>query len=264
MAPISPTESMLNTKSLRKCLGLVLVCCWLTTGCTATMLDFDFEGYQSGDVVGEGATDSDAIGEIKKLAGNGVLCTVSAQNALSGQNSLPIEKGTPEPCSGINCLPNVKLVFDPEPSPDPERPVLISWIGKLENAAAETAFQWKISLPGLFFDSILQLDIYRDRLEIFRGPILEDVFNHSFSNEHRVWIRIDPGDETFSVQVSGVGIPSPPTNPPPCVSDSVFCGTFKKNDSAQKPYVMNIEFDEQSILGSIYRIDDVKNTQPRF
>jgi hypothetical protein len=247
---------------------LIVLCCLLITGCAATLLDYDFEGYQNGQPVGGTFKDGDAIGDIIVLAGDEILYIVKTQNALSGQKSLQLEKGTPqeggcEPFE-LNCIENFILEFEPEPSPDPMDPVLLSWIGKLENAADKTAIQATISLPGLFLDSILRLDIYRDRLEVWKGPVLKDLFNHSFSNEHRILIRISPGEGTYAVQISGAGIPSPPTNKPACDSDNVFCGTFQTNESDQKPFVIRMEFAKLSTLGSIYRIDDVKNTQPSF
>jgi hypothetical protein len=247
---------------------VILFFCLTTAGCTATMLDYDFEGYQGGQSVGGTDPGPDSIGLITIVKGDEVLYTVSTLNALSGQKSLQLEKGTPQEggCEpfDINCLENVILAFEPEPPPDPTGPVLISWIGRLENTGTDTAIQATISLPGLFFDSVLRVDISRDRLEVRKGPLLKGVYDYNFSNEHRIWIRISPGEGRVAVQVSGAGIPSPATSRPACDSDNVICSAFQTSASDQIPFVMSMAFTDSSSLGATYRIDDVTHKQPLF
>ncbi len=74
---------------------LIVLCCLLTAGCTATMLDYDFEGYQNGESVGGVLPGPDSIGVITVSEGDPTLYVAEASNALSGQKSLQLERALP-------------------------------------------------------------------------------------------------------------------------------------------------------------------------
>jgi hypothetical protein len=254
-----------NKLQWRKQFCMVFLYVMLFAGCTATMLDYNFEGYDEGDAVGGDEPGPNSIGLIKVEQGHPSLYGVSTLNALYGQKSLRLEKGTPPNCTGDFCLPDFIILFSPNPPPNEDRPVLFSWEGRLSNAQSTTSLQAIISLPGPVFDRELSLNIFRDHIEIRNGSSPVEAFQYDFNNKHRLMLRISPQEGTYAVQIAGAGIDNPPSNNPACESQSVFCGTYPIDDSNNnKPLDLLMQFSQNSNLGAVYQVDNVKNTQPQF
>ncbi len=247
-------------------------------GCSSTLLQADFEGYEDGEPIGiddippdpgaplVGEPDGDWVIPEGPVC-NGTTYSVRTDDAIAGQKSLVLQYARLPHCIDdcSFCEELAVLNFDPVSPIDDGRPIRFLWNGKISDTLDDTKLEVAIREADVFF-SKLRLLISQDRLEVFQGTSLEKIIFNNFGAVHSIFIRITPSDGSYGVQVSAPGLPTPPNNADPCVFPNVACGDFSTSNFDPSQLVMRMQFlglppGVSSTSQPEYRVDSINITQ---
>ncbi len=251
----------------------VLVFCVMLTACERTLFSDDFEGYAAGQSVG-GATPTPAqpAGDyILVQRGTPNLFRVTTADALVGQQSLRLERGSDTHPDLENCPPPTEQIcekpfeifFIPDGLPESSGgPVFYTWQGRAFGLTPESAIEFSLFQPGLFFATRLRLRLFNDRLEAWQGTTLEATLVHPFGQHHTIILRVDIADRTYALQVGGPGTPVPPRSAPICEASTVICGAFAPADGLNpRSFLLRTAYHDESAPGSRYVLDNLHISQ---
>lgn len=247
-------------------------------GCSSTLLQADFEGYDDGTPVGidgnllepgaplPGEPDGDKIIPEDPVC-NGTTYSVSTDDAIAGQKSLVLQYARLPHCVDdcSFCEELAVLNFDPVSPIEDGSPIRFLWNGKISDTLDDTKLEVAIREADVFFSKV-RLLISQDRLEVFEGTSLEKIIFNDFGTAHSIFIRVSPNDGTYGVQVAAAGLVTPPNNTDPCVFPNVACGDFSMNNFDPSKLVLRMQFlglppGVSSTSQPEYRIDSLLITQ---
>jgi hypothetical protein len=267
----------------------------LLTSCTTRLRD-NFELYPDGQPIGGGSEGIPgdpkgdhiyAFGSSKvataddpnPAACNDELFSVSTADPLSGQKSLVLQDAWSLRCNGscsspVGCQDPVTLIFEPNVLDNSDQPVLFVWqgqfFGEVETSVVSISIKQDL---GSSLASLLEVEVKANELLAGSSTVssASNAIAFDFTRPHRVLVTVSPELDTWAVQLSAEGLPTPTSGAvQPCSMAHVLCDAFTGFAEGFDPstLVMVVKFDDDSIPPSIsslnpvrYRMDGVTISQ---